>query len=241
LGSGTGVVGLGMAAISRGQCATAVTDMDVELLHKNVALNAHHWMYGTRVFSPIVREVSWGQPIDDVSQLVERKSCVRPFTHHAQEVLEQRQCSRKPQEVLEQTECSRKPPPTVSPESPPCKQHRRRTIITGADIVYRPSLFRPLLQTLTELEARLHQLNDDTMQVDTWLACNSIRTHLPDFIELAKKLGFAVELLAVVELPSDHACHVEKLVIHPASDPAPVREGMVWILQIRRRPYAFAI
>ena len=122
---------------------------------------------------------------------------------------------------------------------------RRRVLITGADIVYRPSLFEPLLITLTDLYTVLHRMEDDVdFDIDIWFSCQSIRSHLNEFWEAAAERGFESQLLAVVELGTDKTI-LSAIQIHPAVDSAKLPSndddavkkghGIVWIVSLVRK------
>jgi predicted nicotinamide N-methyase len=74
----------------------------------------------------------------------------------------------------------------------------QRVLITGADIVYRPSLFEPLASTLQKLDRSLKLCG--VADIDIWFACQSVRTYLNEFWEIAAKYGFTAKLLASVQL-----------------------------------------
>jgi predicted nicotinamide N-methyase len=74
----------------------------------------------------------------------------------------------------------------------------QRVLITGADIVYRPSLFEPLASTLEKLDRVLRRCG--VAVIDIWFACQSVRTHLNEFWEIAAKHGFIAKRLATVRL-----------------------------------------
>lgn len=123
---------------------------------------------------------------------------------------------------------------------------RRQIVLLGADIIYRVSLFVPLLSTISQLFARIHQL-DPKLKVRCLLACHSIRTSLSDFWELAReKQNFAVDLKAVVELPSTQ----KRLDLRSAEvilmddrlpEAAPVDPTKVMVVEVRKLPFTFSI
>jgi len=207
LGSGTGIVGLGVAAASKGKTATVLTDLPeaLSLLRENLAQNTHHWNFGRKNHPPRCVQLVWGQRIDD--------------------------------EWLQQI--ARTP----------------RMLITGADIVYRKTLFAPLLQTLVELDARLNRLTSkQPIETEFLLSCQSLRTHLAEFWKLARMHSFQVELIAVVELddPSQLILATAR-VIHTTgqkntkqdrkipSERFPPKDGRIYIVRIRKLPYTFFI
>jgi predicted nicotinamide N-methyase len=220
LGAGTGLVGLGVAALAQGRAVVAVTDLAfaVPLLESNVAQNRHLWTKDTdttssaNVPAPHVHILEWGQPID-------------------KEWLQQ---------VLQ-------PPHQDNSRD----DSARRVLVTGADVVYRKPLMAPLLATLSELAARVREYSAPSTTLDCLLACQSIRTHLDDFWALARKLGFAVERLAVVDLDAADKLHVGGARVTVLTTAAsrqlpPVtetvrKEGRLWIVRIRKLPYTFAI
>ena len=61
-------------------------------------------------------------------------------------------------------------------------KEERTFVITGADVVYRRSLFEPLLATLCELSTRVRELaNKKYTKMECLLACQSIRSHVSKF------------------------------------------------------------
>jgi predicted nicotinamide N-methyase len=232
LGSGTGLVGLAVSALSQGQAVVAVTDIQeaVPLLEQNVRLNSHHWTLAARssesslestpsvVHEPVVHELTWGQPISDG--------------------------------WLEQVLVAVWDVPV---DSVACASRNSRILLTGADIVYRPSLFQPLLSTLSELSARLHQLAPDAT-VECLFACQSRFTHLSDFWDAARRQNFGVDFLAQVRLgetvKTDLATAKIELVdlnrqqVQPPTGESRVgynNNDNVWIVRIHKLPYTFSI
>ena len=114
--------------------------------------------------------------------------------------------------------------------------------LTGADIVYRVSLFRLLLMTIVQL---FELLQDDGLnaQIECVLACQSIRTHLKEFWKMASSsdFGFTCRLIAIVDLPS---FPIDQIRLGDASilrsderltlENAPVRAGCIWIVKLSR-------
>jgi predicted nicotinamide N-methyase len=224
LGAGTGLVGLGVAAVAQGEATVAVTDLAlaVPLLETNVAQNRHLWtpkddtvVPGASVAqAPKVHVLEWGQPID--------------------------------KEWLRQVLQSSPPHQNSSRHNGP-----RRVLVTGADVIYRKPLMAPLLATLSELAARVREYSAESTTLECLLACQSIRTHLNEFWALARKLGFAVERLAVVDLDAADKLHVggaqvtvlttaESRKLPPVTETVR-KEGRLWIVRIRKLPYTFSI
>lgn len=65
LGSGTGIVGLGVSSLSKGRCLVALTDLEeaLPLLKENVSANAMNWKYSRYAMTPIVKELAWGEAV----------------------------------------------------------------------------------------------------------------------------------------------------------------------------------
>jgi predicted nicotinamide N-methyase len=232
LGSGTGIVGLGVAACSRGTVATAVTDLTaaLPLLRENIARNASHWTgVDAGVHRPSVLDITWGKRMENNDWLQQFLSIN----------------DRKKDTTI----CAGSPPPT-SICSNSRRKLQRRVIITGADIVYRPSLFEPLLSTLAELESRVHQvLKGQDPVIEILLSCQSCRSYLDDFWQAARRRGFNAELLAIADLDPADKHNLESCLLYPAEDRTipvskqkyPTKEGRVFIVRIYRLPYTFAI
>jgi hypothetical protein len=238
LGSGTGLVGLAVAALSRGHAVVAVTDLAraLPLLEENVRLNSKLWTASASasmntetkpmpVHAPVVHELTWGEPIADawLEQLLSG------MPHNAA---------------------------PATPLSPHSHSHSR-ILLTGADIIYRPSLFQPLLSTLSELSARLHQLAPDAL-VECLLACQSRFSYLQDFWDAARRQNFAVDILAVVRLssvqktdlsqatieyvgPSNSTQQSSKKMTVPPSPKKNNDDDRVYIVRIHKLPYTFSI
>jgi predicted nicotinamide N-methyase len=257
LGSGTGLVGLAVAALSRGQAAVAVTDLAqaLPLLEENVRLNSKLWTTTSNsaavntnsttatadtsrpvVHIPVVHELTWGEPIADawLEQLLS---------------------------AMPHTAAPATSTPTTTTTTTTAQSHSHsRILLTGADIIYRPSLFQPLLATLSELSARLHQLAPDAM-VECLLACQSRFTYLQDFWDAARRQNFAVDILAVVRLDSVHKTDLSQAKIeyvggnssvssnHLGSKKMTVaplpnnthEDDRVYIVRIHKLPYTFSI
>jgi hypothetical protein len=247
LGSGTGLVGLAVAALSRGEAVVAVTDLAqaLPLLEENVRLNSKLWTASTSastytstytkhmpIHTPVVHELTWGEPIADA--WLEKLLSAMP--HKAA---------------------------PATPLSPHSHSHSR-ILLTGADIIYRPSLFQPLLATLSELSARLHQLAPDAL-VECLLACQSRFSYLQDFWDAARRQNFAVDILAVVRLSGFQKTDLSQATIEyvggsggaggnplntPQSSkkmtvpPSPNKnndDDRVYIVRVHKLPYTFSI
>jgi predicted nicotinamide N-methyase len=254
LGSGTGLVGLAVAALSRGRAAVAVTDLPeaLAMLQENVNLNSKLWTTTSTdttrsdkttttmpvLHTPVVHELTWGEPIADA--WLEKLLSANNMPH-----------TKKGASTS---------PKNASPNNASSHSHSR-ILLTGADIIYRPSLFRPLLSTLSELSARLHQLAPDAM-VDCLLACQSRFSHLQDFWDAARRQNFGVDVLAVVRLSRDQKTdlsqatieHVggnvngnggsggnKKMAVSPPSHSSNEEDDRVWIVRIHKLPYTFSI
>jgi hypothetical protein len=111
-------------------------------------------------------------------------------------------------------------------------------LITGADIVYRPSLFGPLLTTLTDLYKQL----SESAIVDIWLSCQSIRSHLNDFWDTAARHGFSGRIIAVARQQVDDIQYLSQIEIEEVSDSfaqtpfvsLPKGLGISWIISLAR-------
>jgi SAM-dependent methyltransferase len=73
----------------------------------------------------------------------------------------------------------------------------REILITGADIIYRASLFGPLLDTLDSI----WKLKTENSSIRCILANHSIRSYLTDFYNLAQSRGFVKTHVSNVILP----------------------------------------
>lgn len=183
LGSGTGITGLGIAALLghyRCRYNVVVTDLPeaLPLLQENVELNASHWNKSGGQ-APLVKELTWGCINID-------RAC---DTDWLPQLLEGA-TNRQQQYATKTTE-----------SSSATRRRRRRVLITGADIVYRPSLFQPLLTTLIELHRLLiHNHGFSPAELDIWFSCQSTRSHLREFWEAASQRGFESKRLASVRL-----------------------------------------
>ena len=185
LGSGTGITGLGIAALTHGLVRVALTDLPeaLPLLRDNLNLNLQILISQ----STMVRELTWG--------------CTMP-TEWLPEFLE----------VVDE-----KHDVAEASLSLNLNNHRklRRLLITGADIVYRPSLFIPLLSTLVHLYDELHEI----AAIDIWLSCQSIRTHLNEFWDTAVLYGFTTKMIAVARKQGGDGIHdLSQIVIEAVSN-----------------------
>lgn len=137
-------------------------------------------------------------------------------------------------------------------------KRRRRILVVGADIVYRVSLFVPLLATLTELTSKLtqqhqqqqlrhhHHRHPKELEIECLLGCSSTRTHLNTFWKTARlRQGLSLEWKASVQLP--RSLHLDEATTLASSDPhappedAPIGPGLVSIVALRKLPYTFSI
>lgn len=206
VGSGTGICGLGIAAMTQGRCAVAVTDLPeaLPLLICNTALNASTFEWGNNN-PPVVRELTWG---------------VRPAWLHA---------------FINAT--FEKQEKQLHLHSP-C-----RVLILGADIVYRPSLFAPLLTTLLDLHKDLDDIQG-VSSVEIWLSCQSVRSYLNDFWETAADFGFQAQFLAISRLDNDYhnKTDLATVVVESVSDDCTLPSastakghGVNWIVSLARK------
>jgi predicted nicotinamide N-methyase len=173
LGSGTGIVGLGLTKL--GYTKVAVTDLQeaLPLLDDNVQRN--------EVSDAVqVCNLTWGEPLSkQVLNLI---------------------------------------------------QNSKRVLCVGADIVYRQSLFAPLIATLAELLQYEH--------VSCLLASHSIRTHLPKFYQclLESSSIDRVDLVATVSLPAEKTTAVTsskiQMVTKVPLDEAPRETSLVHIANV---------
>jgi predicted nicotinamide N-methyase len=222
IGSGTGLVGLGIAAASKGKALVAVTDLPLAmpLLKENVQLNRGHWTLGRQVQTPECHVLPWGQEFkdDDADGTNDDNDDDDCFpSKWLEQFLERGEAS---------SPSSPPPPPASTTDSTLSqrqtskrkkKSHRsRRYLITAADVIYRKSLFEPLLITLTALWTKLGHYaartskssssrNRPLPQVDCLLACQSIRGHLDEFWTMARSHGFDMQRIALVDLAADTA------------------------------------
>lgn len=187
LGSGTGIVGIGVSLLSSySYLDVVVTDLPeaMPLLNENIQLN--HPMNNAKLISISAKELIWGsrQFIDDW------------FDDWLIKAIDNIDNDNTDDDVTS----------IVS--------RKRLLYITGADIVYRPSFFNPLLTTLQIIADHIYcqyLYNDniidssfETKNVDLeiLLSCQSIRTNLNDFIQEAITRKFLVKLIAVIRLPA---------------------------------------
>jgi predicted nicotinamide N-methyase len=107
-----------------------------------------------------------------------------------------------------------------------------RIIVSGADVVYRASLFRPLLITVKRL---IVEFSDSSLEC--WFACQSIRSHFAEFAAMAADIGFLIRVKAIVVLPDDsrldlHTAGVEECDLDFPPESEPKKLGRVWILSL---------
>lgn len=127
-------------------------------------------------------------------------------------------------------------------------EKRRHVLIIGADAVYQPSLFVPLLSTISQLHARLKQM-DPRLQIRCLLSCQSIRTGLRSFWNVARQSqGLACDLKAVVTLKDDSSrLHLKNATIEMSEDPhtppddAPAIPGRILMVELRTLPFTFSV
>ena len=245
LGSGTGLVGLGVASsVSlRAQSFTTnnaqssawsinrviLTDQTVALplLNDNITRNAHLMVDSTsRSSLPVARILDWSDPQTAMKSWMINEDimgfCTNTFHQSSTNGKNNTETTASPSILLDQ----------VSGQ-----KQARRILLTGADVVYRPSLFEPLLSTLDELwsffihpdevatkdgaqcatdsrdGADHHHFESTTLECI--LACQSIRTHLQSFWDAAEQHGFAVQYMAVVDLNDSDKLNLDQAVIHP--------------------------
>jgi Lysine methyltransferase len=221
LGSGTGITGLGIAALTNGQCRVALTDLPeaLPLLQDNLHLNAKFWQENLHLNAkfwelssqaPIVGELTWGNRTslqDWLSEFLDATDKSHDFSEAS--------------------------------SSPIVARSRgiRRVLVTGADIVYRPSLFAPLLMTLTDLYSQLHEI----ATVDVLLSCQSVRSHLNEFWEAAARCGFSTRMIAVARMRGDEIQDLSQIVVDAVSDDTgppfttfPIGLGISWIVALTK-------
>jgi predicted nicotinamide N-methyase len=275
IGSGTGLVGLGIAAASKGKALVAVTDLPLAmpLLKENAQLNRGHWTLGRQLQTPECHVLKWGQEYNDDEHNDDDDESDEYFPSKWLEQFLQRGEASSP---------SSPPPPQITSETAAARQpskrkkkkNRRRYLITGADVIYRKSLFEPLLITLTALWTKLgHYANRNNTgrrttrkstksappplmpDVDCLLACQSIRGHLDEFWSMARKHGFDMQRIALVDLDTTSSPHAKvdlagAVITHLLTDDdrrlPPVtntekRQGRIWIIRLEKLPYTFDI
>ena len=215
LGSGTGIVGLGMAKLGYHVLLTDLEDA-LPLLQENKQRNC--------ITTEAISEVGIGIHVEDDTE--QRNGSVDSI--------------RRQVNVCNVT--------WGQPLSQDVVYHITNTphvILVGADIVYRPSLFEPLLKTVHELF--------QYPSVDAFLlASHSIRTHLHDFYQqLQTNPSWTVRLVATVTIPEDDktnavaAAQIElipSLSLSSSSSSsssdlshAPQQMGLVHIVKVERR------
>ena len=82
--------------------------------------------------------------------------------------------------------------------------HVHRILIVGSDVIYRPSLFRPLLCSIRRI---VRYFTQHGMEVRCIMGAQSLRTHLHQFYDLARgpDFGFRLDFLARVHVDSSPA------------------------------------
>ncbi|KAL7566989.1 hypothetical protein ACA910_019917 [Epithemia clementina (nom. ined.)] len=260
LGSGTGLVGLGMAAATAAktsamsqQPVVAVTDLAIALplLHDNIKRNGHlfaapkPYYDGSLTQTPQAHVLDWANPEAALTSWIPQ-FCCQPAPPFKLEQQKDASCAKR--------------------------NRRKRILVTGADIVYRPSLFEPLLSTLDELwsffspcETKTPKKEEDAStsnaphlksadvstssaySLECILACQSIRSHLTTFWDAANQHGFNVHQLATVELDCDGhnpnnkldldraTIHHNKLSTAPDDTVLTPREGRILIVRLRKQ------
>jgi hypothetical protein len=105
-----------------------------------------------------------------------------------------------------------------------------KLLITGADIIYRPSIFVPLLQTLYDIVSYCKSIttttsmtttkttNNISIDIDIILACQSIRSTLNEFCELIISMGiFEIWLEQIISLPTANP-KTKHIPLHQSND-----------------------
>lgn len=186
LGSGTGVVGIGISLLLPHHVDIVVTDLPdaMSLLQDNIQLNHHHEQKTTtnhnnnnNTRSITAKELIWGT----------RDFIQDWFTNW---LITSNDDNTKQRRIDNNDNL-------ISNNN---LKKRKLLYITGADIVYRPSLFNPLLSSLQDLVNYIH--DDINITIEILLSCQSIRTTLNDFINEALSRKYHVQLIAIIQLPS---------------------------------------
>jgi uncharacterized membrane protein YbaN (DUF454 family) len=173
LGSGTGIVGLGLAQLAPSWLRRVyLTDLAeaVPLLETNIQLNQHHFrpLAGQRPL-PSVQAVALNWTDADNSS---NASSSGDTNHFLTEDLKRHLLTA--QDVL----------------------------LIGADIIYQPALFQPLLKTLFCIkEMVISSKSSSSFRV--LLGSHSIRTYHDEFWEQARAIGFQVKYKASVHVEID--------------------------------------
>ena len=125
---------------------------------------------------------------------------------------------------------------------------RKHLLLLCSNVAHRVSIFVPVLSTISQIFSKLKQ-SHRKVQVRCLMACHSTRPHSASFFKIARdKLGFAVNLLAIVTLPlDDQKLDLRNAQIEYPSQPntppdyAPRNCRTVWIVELRKLPYTFSI
>ena len=230
LGSGTGLVGLGIVAatattIPVQHVALTDTAQALKLLNDNIHRNSHlllvtnnnEKLHGGQSRSlPQAHVLDWTNPQEAMTSWM--PTFFQQEQHSAQSAMM----------ILNNN--------TTTTNT--------RILLTGADIVYRPSLFEPLLSTLDYLFSSLPSLihktttNSELTSVECLLACQSIRTHFHNYWKLAQRKGFGLEIIAVVDLNDDNKLNLNEATLRHDKDddfynPNP-REGRILIVRVSK-------
>jgi predicted RNA methylase len=221
LGAGTGVTGLGLAAWTRGRCAVALTDQAnaLPLLRDNVARNDALWN---------------GQA--DVN-VVENNRDNQLYTQTSAPVVCELAWGSPASALAEWLPSFLELGHDEATDDTATIQ--RRVLITGADIVYKPLLFEPLLTTIVDLHRQLVAAGGRTT-VEIWLSCQSVRAYLDDFWLAARQHGFEAQHLSVVTLDerckTDLSCVVVDNAVDSTLPPQPPHiakgHGINWIVSL---------
>jgi predicted RNA methylase len=217
LGAGTGVTGLGLAAWTRGRCAVALTDQGnaLPLLRDNVARNVTFWNDHA---DDNVTDINRNE--QRYAQITAPVVCELAWGSPAGALAEW---------LLAFLE--------LEAMGDSATMHRQ-VLITGADIVYKPILFEPLLTTIAHLHKELVAAENTTVEI--WLSCQSVRAYLDDFWHAARQHGLEPQLLSVVTLDerckTDLSCVVINNAVDSTLPPQPSRlakgHGINWIVSL---------
>lgn len=265
LQSTRGLVGLGLAAISGGMCATTILTENAtteQRLYEAIDRNSSYWMFGTRTFTPAVQQYLWSgtsstsiqttstptsssSATERICRIAVRESCIRRFTYFGQDLLQRRKRWYAGQKVPPLREYRSKG--TGHDHRDRDNQCQEQIILSGADMLHDPSRFRSLLGFIAELLAKLYRNAGQSVRVECWLACHAL-TNLKwlvrKFANLASSEGFVIDFAGYAVVPRTNSYnYVQQVRIHRGTDMErfPSGEGIAWIFQIRRRPYAFTV